>query len=398
MDILTSVSADTLFETLGDQSAQMESLANQSLSNGIDKYINKDYKGAAVAFKAAFGLSSASQSTYGVDAAKYLAMSYIQLGETNNAVQAYKQAIQLYSNDDTLYAALGNLYFGEGRTGEAIEAYENAVRNFEDGNNRFSLGQAYLKAGRNEDAANQFRKVIEMNQGSANGYYGLGQALAAQKKYPEAIAQFERAVQKNKAFYDAYAEMGYTYADAGDLDRANEIKDFLGYKDKSLATTLGEYINKMTQPKILFAWADSSFPFYMPPKTTVAELGNYMANANASQTFAMVFQFNKSMDRESVENPLNWSISRASGNGPAGDYNYGLGIPDTEARISPTPIDVYYDEKYYNAIVRFTVDQNATGTATIDPSHLQFTFTGLDGDGNTMHPKYDQYTGFSGSF
>lgn len=396
MDILTPATADTLFETISNQSAQMESLANQALSNGIDKYVNKDYKGAAVAFKRAFGLSP--YSDYAVDAAKYLAMSQVKLGKTNEAVDTYKQAIQMHPDNDTLYAALGNLYFGEGRTGEAIEAYENAVRTFEDGNNRFSLGQAYLKAGRNEDAANQFRKVIELNENSGNGYYGLGQALAAQKKYPQAIEQFERAVHKNKEFYAAYAEMGYTYADAGDLDKAKEIKALLENKDASLATTLGEYINKMTQPKILFAWADSAFPYYLPPKTQVAELSNYMANANASQTFTMVFQFNKSMDRESVENPLNWTISRASGNGPGGDYNYGLDIPDTEVGISPYPTDVYYDEKYYNAIVRFTINQNGSGTGTIDPSHLQFSFKGEDGDGNTMHPKYDQYTGFSGSF
>ena len=395
MDILTPASADTLFETANNQSAQMESLANQSLSTGIDKYIKKDYKGAAIAFKAAFGLSP--YSDYSVDAAKYLAMSYLKLGETNNAVNAYKQAIQLHPEDDTLQAALGKLYFSEGRTGEAITAFENAVRVYEDGNNRFSLGQTYLKAGRNEDAVTQFKKVIELNQASGNGYYGLGQALAAQKKYPEAIEQFERAVHKNKKFWDAYAEMGYTYADAGNLDKANEIQELLKEKDESLASTLNAYINKMTHPKILFAWADGSFPFYMPPKTQVSELGNYMANANASQSFTMVFQFNKAMDRESVENPLNWSISRAAGGAPAMDYNFGLGIPDTEARIIPYPTDVVYDEKHLKATVRFTINQNAAGNATIDPSHLQFTFKGLDDDGNTMHPKYDQYMGFSGS-
>jgi tetratricopeptide (TPR) repeat protein len=396
MDILTPASADTLFEAANNQSAQMETLANQSLSTGIDKYMKKDYKGAVVAFKAAFGLSP--YSSYSVDAAKYLAMSHLKLGETNNAIQAYKQAIQLHPEDDTLQAALGKLYFSKGRTGEAITAYENAVRLYEDGNNRFSLGQAYLKAGRNEDAATQFNKVIKLNSASGNGYFGLGQALAAQKKYPQAIEQFQRAVHKNKKFWGAYAEMGYSYADTGNLDKAKEITEFLERKDKSLAGTLNEYINKMTKPKILFAWADSSFAFYMRPKTQVSELSNYLANANASQTFTMKFQFNKAMDPESVQNPLNWSISRASGGLPGMDYNFGLGIPDTEARINPYPVDVVYDLKNYNATVRFTINQNAAGNATIDPSHLLFSFKGLDDDGNTMNPKYDQYMGFSGSF
>ena len=42
--------------------------------------------------------------------------------------------------------------FGQEQIGEAIESYEAAVRLYDDGTNRFSLGQGYLKAGRFSDA------------------------------------------------------------------------------------------------------------------------------------------------------------------------------------------------------------------------------------------------------
>ncbi len=396
MEISTADLMDNLFTTLGSQSTQLTTLANQALSNGIDKYQNEDYEGAAKEFKRAIGLDP--YSDYSVDASRYLATTYEKLGDPEKAIDAYEQILELQPDRDDMHLALGNLLFKEGRTGEAIESYENAVRIYDDATNRFSLGQGYLNVGRYDDAANQFEKVIRMDQDSANGYFGLGQVYSAKKDTTNAIAQFERAISKKDEFWSAYAEMGYTYADAGQMDKAEEIKDYLDYKDEDLADTLDAYINKMTKPQILSAWPTASFQYYLPPKTNVSELGDYVKTANSSQSFSMIFQFSKEMDRESVENPLNWQISRSYGNGPGNNYNYGLPVPDTEAKIAPFPTDVYYDEERFTATIRFTINQNAAADATIDPSHIVFSFKGEDADGNVMNPKYDQYMGFSGSF
>jgi tetratricopeptide (TPR) repeat protein len=297
---------------------------------------------------------------------------------------------------DDLHTALGNLYIAEDRTGEAVASYEEAVRIYDDAANRFSLGQAYLKAGRYDDAEFQFQNVIQKEPKSTSGYFGLGQVYGAEKKYTEAIQEFERAMHQDPEFWDAYAEMGFTYADAGEISKAEEIRDWLEYKDEDLAGLLDSYISKTSKPKMLFAWTDSAFQYFLPPKTVVSDLGEYLNTANASQSLSMIFQFSKSMDREEIENPLNWSIKRASGHGPSMDYNFGLAIPETEVSISPFPTDIYYDEKNLTATVRFTVQQNQYGTGTIDPSHIEFTFKGKDTDGNTMDPKYDQFMGYSG--
>ncbi len=395
---LFSVTSDTLFEVItsaGDGS-QLTTLANSALNSGIDKYMDGNYKEAAKEFKRAFGLDP--YSDYAVDAAKYQAMSHQKLGETEKAIDAYKALLEMQPDRDEIQIDLGNLYFKEGRTGEAIEAYEEAVRIYDDTTNRFSLGQAYLQSGRYNDAANQFEKVIKMDPSSANGYFGLGQTYAAQKKYGDAIDQFERAISKKDEFWDAYAEMGFAYADAGETDKAKDILRDLELKDESLGALLEEYISQKTQPKILFAWGNSQFPYYMLPKSKVSALNDYLENANSSHTFSMKLQFNKSMNREEIENPTNWTIARSSANGPGMDYNYGLPIPDTEARISPIPLDIYWDDENYTATIRFNVYQNADASATIDPSHIVFSYSGQDADGNEMDPAYDQYMGFSGSF
>jgi tetratricopeptide (TPR) repeat protein len=397
MDDLFSILADNLFSSANNQTAKMETMANQALSSGIEKYQNKDYKGAALDFKRSFGLSPYSDFAY--EATKYQSMAYRQLGETEKAIGAYEVAIKLNPTDDRLHLDIGNLYFGQERYGDAIDSYEESVRIYDDPTNRFSLGQGYLKVGRYSDAENQFKKIIQRGGlESRNGYFGLGKTYSAQGKYTEAIAQFERAIQKDKTFYSAYAEMGFTYADSGNLDKAGEIQKYLEAKDASMAQTLDEYISKETKPKIMFAYADSTFQYFMRPNTKVSSLNNYLSAPKASQSVAMVFQFNKAMDRSSVENIFNWNIKRSTETGPGMKYNYGLPVASTEVNLLLYPTSVYYDDEKMTATVRFDITQNSNADGTIDPSHIVFEFDGIDDDGNQMDAKYDQFMGFSRSF
>ncbi len=392
-----SIMADNLFSAVDRRWSGMEDMANRALTSGIDKFQSKDYKGAAHDFEQAFRLSPYSNFAY--DATQYASMAYQALGETDKAIAVYELAQQVNQTDDRLQLDMGNLLFGQERYGEAIQAYEEAVRLYDSPSNRFSLGQAYIQTGRFQDAENQFEKIIQYGGlESRNGHYGMGQAYRAQAKYDEAIAQFELALEKDRNFNSAYEEMGYTYADAGDTDKAKNIRDLLADKDAGVAFLLNGYISKVTQPKIMFAYADSSFPYYMAPKTQLSVIDEYLANADSEKTFTMKFLFNKEMDRESIENITNWSIGRSTESGPAMRYNNGLPIPNSEVRPTFFPTNVYYDADAMTAVVRFTLTQNETADGTIDPSHIVFAFSGQDADGNDMDVNYDQFMGFSKAF
>jgi tetratricopeptide (TPR) repeat protein len=397
MDDYTAILTDNLFSATGTQWNGLETLANQALSSGINKYQDKDYAGAAKEFKRAFGLSPYSDFAY--EATKYASMAFQALGETDQAIGTYEQAIKVNPNDDRLHLDIGNLLFGKEQYGEAIEHYESAVRLYDDSTNRFSLGQAYLATGRFGDAENQFQKIVQRGGlESRNGYFGLGQAYKAQKKYGEAINQFERAISKDRDFYSAYTEMGYTYADMGENEKARDVAELLESKDAAASETLKRYINKVTPPKIMFAYADSSFKYYLKPKSALSALDSYLANAGESQTFSIKFQFSKEMDRESVQDIFNWNIQRSTEAGPGMRYNNGLSLPSTEIDVPLFPTDVYYDADTMTAKVRFQLTQNESADGTIDPSHIVFSFKGLDADGNRLDADYDQFMGFSGSF
>ena len=393
MDVLSAGGVDIFSQTM-QQSTELESLANQAIKGGIDQYVNKNYEAAASEFKRAIGL--APSSPYAVDAAQYMAQAYLQLEDTGKAMDAYKRAIQLNPYRDDSYIKLGNLHISEGQYEKATELYQEAVRLNPDAANQYFLGQVHLLSGRYREAETQFRAVDRMMPNDPAGKYGIGLVFSKEGKPEEAIQQLEQALALDNEFYDAHAEMGYAYADLGDMDKAQEIVDFLDRVDQGeLADSLGRYMYKVDPPKMVFAYAESSLPYLLPAKTPVVALDAYLTTPNASKTFTMKFQFDKAMDRESVENIANWQINRSKGQGPGQAYNYGLSIPDTEVNILPTPVSVYYDDANYTATVYFNIKQNADLNATIDPSHLEFKFSGTDIYHQKMSKDHDQFTGFS---
>lgn len=385
-----------VFSYLDDLLSRREALANGALSNGITLYANKKYSEAIREFQRAAAMSP--YSTYAVEAFNYMAEAHTRMDDLGKAADAYKNALKLDSNRSDIHTSLAKLYMFQGRHDEAAGEYEKAVKIDPNANARFSLGQAYMYSGRYSQAEEQFRMVQRLQPDSPNGPYGLGQNYARQGLTAEAVSAFKEAVEIQGDFYDAYAEMGHAYADAGQIDEAKEVLSLLQEKSSSLADPLSVHIYQARAPKILYSdLTEGSFPYYgFSANTPVAALDAYLVNANASRTFSMVFQFDKEMDRGSVENAFNWRIGRAAGTGPGQAYNFGIAPPDTEVEISPFPINVYYDSSAKTATIWFEIQQNATANATIDPSHIEFSFKGKDIFGVAMDRSADQFSRFSG--
>ena len=382
-----------LFSVGLQQSSQLETLSNGALSRGIDLYMRQDFKGAVKAFQRSIGL--APNGSNSVDASSYLADAYLALNDTNGAIEALRTSLKINPYRDDIHIKLGNLYFSEERYADATDEYEKAVALNPSSANIFALGQAYMNTGRYSDADTQFNKVLRMAPREPNGNFGLGLNYSKQGRYEDAITQFKAAIRLDDKFYDAYAEMGYSYADLGQIDDAMDVVNSLEDPAPELADTLSSYIYEVDPPKMLFAYATSSFNYWMPIKSPVSSLDTYLQTADASKTFTMKFQFDKEMERSEVENIMNWHIGRSSGIGPGTAYNFGLPVPETEVQPPPIPTNVYYDAEQMTATVYFKIQQNATADGTIDPSHIEFRFAGKDAFGLKMHPDFDQFTGFS---
>ncbi|MBL0699624.1 MAG: tetratricopeptide repeat protein [Desulfosarcina sp.] len=394
MDLLETDFAQNIFAALNSQPAQLENLSNNALSNGIDLYTKGDYKGAVKEFKRSIGLAPTSE--YSSAASNYMANAYLKLDDMDQAIKTYKAAIKLNPLDDVSHIKLGNLYYSEEKYEEAEHEYGDAVKINPDAVNYYSLGQAHLATGRLGDAENVFNKVKNLAPDNTNGAYGLGLVRSKQGRFDDAVTFFEEAIRKKKDFYDAYAEIGYAYADMGLMDDAQEMVDFLENKDSGLADTLSRYMYKVDPPRIEFPFFSSTFGYKMPRNTSVSALDSYLEAPGTSKSFTMEFVFSKEMDKVSVENKFNWSINRSTQTGPGQAYNFGMPVNSTDVNISLLPNNIFYDEESLTAVVSFTIKQNEAGDGTIDPSHIEFKFSGNDSFGLKMDPEGDQFTGFSG--
>lgn len=387
---------DSLFSVTLNGQTQLESMANAALNAGIDKFMRKDYAGAAEDFRRAVGM--APQGANVITAADYMANAYLKTGETEKALEAYETAVSLDPSRDDMYIKLGNLNFSLGRNSEAETAYRQAVALNPDATNVFSLGQLYLNTERPLQAAEQFEEVVNLTPENVNGYYGLGQAFGKLGDLEAAVGQFEIAIELQPDFYSTYAELGYLYADMGRVEDAQAMFEILEENDPALADTLSRYMYKAEAPRIEFANFESTFSYTLPAKTTLTALDSYLVNANTTKQFTMIFQFGKGMDLDSVQNRFNWQISRSTKIEPGQMYNNGLAVADTEVTVSPIPEQVTYNPTKMQATVYFSISQNAAlADGTLDPSHLVFKFSGVDEFGNKMDPEADEFMGAVGS-
>jgi tetratricopeptide (TPR) repeat protein len=390
VDTILSSALDNLFSANLSQQDQLDSLSNSALSRGIGFYQQGNYDVAIKEFQRAIALSP--NSSYTQDSYDYMVQSLLNLDRTDDAIKAYKQAIKLDPANDSYHVNLGNIYFGVGRYDDAAAEYNQAVRIDPTSDlNWYSLGQAYNKTGNYSGAEQAFQKI--RGQSPLDAALGLGQTYHLMGRLDDAVFHLKSALSINQDFSYAYLELGRVYTDQKEFDKAREQASKLSSIDQSLASQLSSYIDQNESPQIVAAYS-TDFSSTDGPKTKASDLDPLLAVPNTSKDFTMHFIFSKAMDASTVTSLAYWSITRAYGQTTGGDYNWGLPLPSTELG-TPTLVNVTYDQGSQTADVKFRVTQNDSGDGTLDPSHLLFTFQGLDAYGKAMDQAADQYSGIS---
>jgi Tfp pilus assembly protein PilF len=392
--LISADTIDSLYSAAINSQDRLDQLANFALSQGIDFYQKGNYDRAITAFKRSVGLSPSSDNS--AKAYDYLAQAYLKQNNTDAAITTYQKAITIYPTYDYLHINLGKIYYDTAESDKALDQYKTAVQlDPNSADNRYSLGQSYLNSGQLSDAREQFIKVTNISPNSATGYYGLGEVARKSGDYHEAILQLNKAIAADKNFNNSYLELGYTYTDIGNIEKAGDLSAILSAKGSSLSSTLQAYISQSSKPKVTMVLTNG-FDTTKGPQTSVSDLDASLSSPDSSKFFSMNFIFSKDMDSASVQNPYNWSITRATITNGGGVYNGGLTPPETEVTILPIPEGVSYDSHTRTATVQFKINQNATGDGTIDPEHIVFKFVGIDAYKKAMDTSADQYSGFSG--
>ena len=391
------VDASTLFAATLTTTAQSQTLANRALNSGLEAYVDKKYDTAIVNFRRAASLYA--KSDIAKNAYEYMARSYAALGESEKAIRSYKESLRIDSAQPTVRLALANQFYALERYDEAVVEYEKAAKLDSSAANLYSLGQGYVAVGRYEDAEKQFARVKQLTPREPEADVAMGQVLAKQGREEEAIKSFRNAIDLQRDYWNAYSEMGYVLAENGRIDEAREIVTLLQENESGLASSLDQYVYEKAPARMIRATAPGqfvAFPAGKGPGTTLASLDPLLATPGSSVLFSLSFSFDKPMDRTSIQDVANWSISRAYGSSRADTYNFGLAAPITEINLPEQPEYVFYDDTYQMATVVFRLTQNDAGTGTLDPYHVQFGFKGQDVLGTSIDETSNEYTGFSG--
>ncbi|MBE9097328.1 tetratricopeptide repeat-containing sulfotransferase family protein [Tychonema sp. LEGE 07203] len=131
-------------------------------------------------------------------------------GRFDDAVAAYRKAVELNPDFSWSYHGLGDVLLKLEQWEDAVCAYKKAVELNPDFSWSYhNLGDALLKLRRWEEAAAAYKKAVELNSDFAWSFCNLGDALTQLKYWDEAIAAYLKAVKIDGNLPGIYEKLGF---------------------------------------------------------------------------------------------------------------------------------------------------------------------------------------------
>ena len=129
--------------------------------------------------------------------------------EFGEAVQSYRQALQLNPDSSEAHHNLGLTWQAQGRHVEALAEFEEAVRLDPNRADTWTqLGFLYASQNKMPESERPFRELIRLQPNNANAYGWLGNALAEQNKLSEAVPFYLTALKLNPKDYKTEFNVG----------------------------------------------------------------------------------------------------------------------------------------------------------------------------------------------
>jgi tetratricopeptide (TPR) repeat protein len=144
-----------------------------------------------------------------------LATTYLRAKDEPNATRVFSEMVIGFGDSPEIHMKLGSAYGVAGYPNQAIEEFKKVIAKDEKyPGAHYSLGAAYL-VGLSDaiypEAAEEFRKELEINPNDYNSHFQLGYIELSQHKLPEAQADLSRATELDPTSPDAYVSLGQLY-------------------------------------------------------------------------------------------------------------------------------------------------------------------------------------------
>lgn len=373
-----------------DQSGQRAQLAQYAIIRAATLMKDSRNDEAILEFKKALAFDPQNTT-----AKTYIGKIYLSQGNTYEAIKAFKDLVRAAPNSVDAHVNLGNSYLQDKQYAESEKEFKAAAKlDPQDPLADYTLGHQYANTGRLAEAEAQFLKVQKISPNDGNVYYSLGLVYNDQEKYADAASNLEKALTLKKSFPAANYELGVAYNGLGRTEDAQAQLSVLMTTDAGLASDLKFLLEKPRMVSIDTS-RSGGFSEMLGPNTPLWMLDPQMLfQPNSSKAFSVTVQFSNEMDLASITNTQNWSISRAD-SPEAGYYNNTMPLSQKDAYLPANPEAVLYNPITQEATIKFRLNQNSSGDAVIDPSHIVFKFSGKDASGRDMDITANEMDGFA---
>lgn len=126
-------------------------------------------------------------------------------------------------DDSIVYTYLSSAYQGMGQSEQAMDACRKAVEKDPQNYKAYTnLGVLCRQAGKDQEAMDAYLKAIEINPDYAQPYASLGALLVIKDQPAEAIPYLEKAVIRDSGLASNYANLALAYAKTGDFEKAED--------------------------------------------------------------------------------------------------------------------------------------------------------------------------------
>ncbi len=204
---------------------------NKATKSGDKQESKKIFEKAISSFQNASICQPDSPSTY-----QDLAFAYLNIGETDKAIEPLLKLKELKNSAD-VYVRLGQLYFNKGvdemnkfykskdkaDSLSAMQSYNKAITYLEEGRKKYPsnsdilllLSNAYIKANKISVAMSAFKAGVEQDPNNKFYRYNYGVLLLGADKYAEAAEQFKKALEIDPNYQNAIYNLAVTYVKWG---------------------------------------------------------------------------------------------------------------------------------------------------------------------------------------
>jgi Flp pilus assembly protein TadD len=150
-------------------------------------------------------------------------------GQTEAAIREYRRAIELNSRTALVRENLGEALLTKGEPLAATEQLSEAVKlDPASARAHWLLGRARIALGQSALAEQEFRAAVQLKPDWAEAHNNLGAALFSRGKFDEAATEFDAALALDPALIDARANRAWVLAERGRLDDARrELSEIL---------------------------------------------------------------------------------------------------------------------------------------------------------------------------